>query len=79
MDRKDKQDFLIFGEEKFRKDCLKNNNLANNEFSEDLMKSLSKDIRKTICENKVNNLKNNQTNLDKLYRLDGSNSSLPLS
>lgn len=79
IDRKDKQDFLIFGEEKFRKDCLKNNNLANNEFSEDLMKNLPKDLRKTICENKVNDLKNNQTSLDKLYRLDGSNSSVPLS
>ena len=57
MDQQDKEKFLELGEEQFRKDCYKNNNL-DNEFSKDFMSDLPKDAVKEICESKINRIKN---------------------
>lgn len=62
-DIENKEKFLSLGEEQFRNECYANIDI----------KELTKDLQKKICENKVNEVKNNQTDLDELYRLNGDN------
>ncbi len=69
IDKKNKHNFRALGEEQFREDCLKSNN-EYDEFTEELIKN-SQDLQKKICETKIDDIKNNQTDLDELYRLDG--------
>lgn len=69
LDQQDKDKFLEFGEEKFRKDCYKNLNL-DNELAKDMMKVLEKDTVKRICEDKINRIKNETGSLPQNQTLD---------
>lgn len=69
-DKRDVEKFLELGEERFRQDCYKNNNLEGNEFSEGIMKDLPKDLAEKLCKGKISRIKNETATLDQNQTLD---------